>query len=116
MKTDLEARLETLKLARLERTVGWISVKDRLPEDIGEPYQVIGSLIKENGGNYKGSYIRKFVQDWNIRKWPNNFVAWCYDPIGHVYVDNISMPDKDAAPSAEQLSMEWPGKLVEDHE
>jgi len=71
--------------------MNWISVKDRLPEDMGEPYQVIGALIKEDGGNYKGTYIRKFVQDWNVRMWPNNFISWCPDPVGHVYV-----PDKPA--------------------
>ena len=65
----------------------WVKVEDGLPEDRGEPYKVIGAQIKENGGLYKGTYTRKFVQDWHVRTWPKNFVAWCYDPVGHVYVD-----------------------------
>lgn len=65
----------------------WIPVTEALPEDRGEPYQVIAAQKKQMGGVYEGAYRRIFTQDWHIRLWPQNFVAWQYDPFGHVWVD-----------------------------
>ena len=64
----------------------WIKVDDFLPADTGKPYQVIAAHVKENSGNYKGTHKRIFVQDWNVRLWPQNFIAWQYDNLGHVRV------------------------------
>ena len=65
----------------------WIKVEDGLPKERGKSYQVLAAQVKENGGNYKGTHKRIFVQDWAVRCWPENFVAWCYDPVGHVFVN-----------------------------
>lgn len=58
----------------------WIYTKDELPPDIGTPYQVIAATKKELGGNYKGKSQRGFYQDWVVRRWPNNFIAWMSAP------------------------------------
>lgn len=66
----------------------WIRVETDLPEDRGKPYQVIAAQSKEVGGVYAGTYRRIFTQDWHVRTWPKNFVAWQYDCVGHVFVDD----------------------------
>lgn len=65
----------------------WIKVEDGLPEDRGEPYQVIAAQKKDAGGLYAGTYRRIFTQDWHVRRWPQNFVAWQYDCVGQVWVE-----------------------------
>jgi len=59
----------------------WINVKDRLPEKREKDYQVMVCCKKQHGGNYAGQPIRRFMQDWNVRKYPDNFTAWMYDPL-----------------------------------
>ena len=68
----------------------WISVEDELPEDTGFPYQVIAAQKKLIGGNYQECHKRVFVQDWNVRAWPKNFVCWQYDRIPHVFFGDFS--------------------------
>ena len=54
----------------------WISVNDRLPEERTEPYQVVVVCTKKMGGMYKDRGIRSFLQDWAVRRWPQNFTHW----------------------------------------
>ncbi len=62
----------------------WIKIADALPEDRGKAYQVMAAQVKiYTAGNYKGHHKRIFVQDWNVRLYPKNFVAWQYDTIGY---------------------------------
>jgi len=63
----------------------WKDPKVELPEDRGSPYQVIAAQKKLNGGVYAGTHCRIFTQDWHVRLWPENFVAWQYDWVGHVF-------------------------------
>lgn len=65
----------------------WISPSEELPEDRGEPYQVIAAQKKVMGGLYEGTHRRIFTQDWHVRRWPENFIAWQYDCVGVVWVD-----------------------------
>lgn len=58
----------------------WIYTKDRLPEDKGKPYQVIAAANKAMTGNYAGMATRGFYQDWVVRCWPQNFIAWMDAP------------------------------------
>ena len=58
----------------------WIYTKDRVPEDTGTAYQVIAVTKKPMGGNYEGYYKRGFYQDWVLRQWPNNYIAWMPAP------------------------------------
>lgn len=64
----------------------WIDPQKEVPEDRGEPYQVIAAQVKQMGGVYSGTHKRIFTQDWHIRLWPDNFVAWQYDCVGQVFV------------------------------
>lgn len=76
---------------------GWISTKTRLPEDRSAPYQVIAACHKELGGNYKGLAKRGFYQDWVVRRWPQNFLAWMEAP-AHIPLTNSGgrlLPEKD---------------------
>jgi len=65
----------------------WKNPKTELPEDRGEPYQVIAAQKKLMGGVYEGTHRRIFTQDWHIRLWPENFVSWQYDCVGVVFAD-----------------------------
>lgn len=57
---------------------GWISVKDRLPEERDHPYQVIVCAVKQYDPKsmYAGLNQRRFLQDWVVRRWPQNFTHW----------------------------------------
>lgn len=55
---------------------GWISINERLPEEREAAYQVIVVCAKEYDGNYKGKGLRRFMQDWVVRRWPQNFTHW----------------------------------------
>lgn len=61
--------------SELERD-GWIPVSESVPEDKGTPRQVIVVCTKQYGGNYKGQGQRRFIQDWVVRSWPQNFTHW----------------------------------------
>ena len=72
----------------------WINTSFGLPEDRGEPYQVIAAQKKTMGGVYKGTHRRIFTQDWHIRLWPKNFIAWQYDCVGVVFEGDFKELDK----------------------
>lgn len=57
-----------------------ISFTSSLPPDKGVAYQVIAASAKENDGNYTGTAKRGFYQDWVVRRWPQNFIAWMDAP------------------------------------
>lgn len=79
---DLDEELHVLP----DQRRGWIPTADSLPEDRGVPYQVIAAAAKELGGNYRGMAARGFYQDWVVRRWPQNFLAWMDAP------EHVSMP------------------------
>ena len=54
----------------------WISVEDRLPEERAKPYQLIVICTKKMEGMYQDRGIRRFIQDWTVRRWPQNFTHW----------------------------------------
>ena len=54
----------------------WIPVSERLPDDRGTPYQVIVVCTKRLGGQYPDRGVRRFLQDWCVRNWPQNFTHW----------------------------------------
>ena len=57
--------------------MNWIKVSDHLPPEIvGRNYQVIAASTKPAGGDYVGFCTLTIVQDWVVRLWPKNFVAW----------------------------------------
>lgn len=60
----------------LERAMEWIDVQDRVPDERAEPYQVIVVCTKKMGGMYPDRGIRRFIQDWAVRRWPQNFTHW----------------------------------------
>ncbi|MFT2788886.1 hypothetical protein ACMV5I_02305 [Serratia sp. T13T92] len=60
----------------------WISPDKQLPEKKEQPYQVLVACRKTLGGVYEGQPVRRFIQDWVVRQWPQNFIAWQYDPVG----------------------------------
>ena len=84
---DLFIDLES-KLSELQRESEWVRVEDELPEDRGEPYQVIAAQKKEMGGLYTGTHRRIFAQDWHVRRWPQNFISWRYDSLGQVFTES----------------------------
>lgn len=57
---------------------GWIPVGERLPEERERPYQVIVVCGKQHGDDsmYPGRGVRRFQQDWVVRRWPQNFTHW----------------------------------------
>lgn len=69
----------------------WIPVTERLPEQRAEPYQVLVACVKRMGGMYEGKPVRRFIQDWAVRQWPQNFTHW---------MEGIPFPALDAAPVA----------------
>jgi len=69
-------------------TNNWINTQDGLPEDRGEPYQVIAAQVKTMGGVYTGTHKRIFTQDWHVRMWPQNFICWQYDCVGVVFEED----------------------------
>ena len=71
----------------------WISVADDLPKERASAYQVLVACNKPQGGMYEGMCVRRYVQDWVVRSWPDQFVAWMYDPVGH-----FRMPAPPEAP------------------
>lgn len=55
----------------------WVSVFEGLPPTREKAYQVIVICYKKHReGNYEGRGIRRFVQDWVVRNWPENFTHW----------------------------------------
>jgi phosphoribosylaminoimidazole carboxylase (NCAIR synthetase) len=70
--------IERLQKATKAQTVPeWIPVSDRLPEEHSKPYQVAATCLKKyEGGNYDGQGKKTIVQDYVIRRWPQNFVSW----------------------------------------
>jgi len=56
----------------------WISVKDELPGETKNTYQVVTIATKKfnKDSNYPNQGIRSINQDWVVRKWPNNFTHW----------------------------------------
>ena len=76
----------------------WIKVSDRLPEKRDKPYQVVGACNKQLRGVYEelGVCTRGFYQDWVVRRWPQNFVAWMYGP-EHVQMPVLKTFGDDAA-------------------
>ncbi len=59
----------------------WISVKDRLPDDTGTRYKVFVICKKKIETEDKTSpyFMQGIVgvyQDWNIRKWSENYTHW----------------------------------------
>jgi hypothetical protein len=64
----------------------WIPTSTSLPPDTGTAYQVIAACAKENAGNYAGTAKRGFYQDWGVRRWPQNFIAWMDAP-EHIYFE-----------------------------
>jgi hypothetical protein len=67
-----------LKAARLR----WIPVAESLPEEREQPYQVIVACVKTHGEDtmYAGRGMRRFMQDWVVRRWPQNFTHWMEAP------------------------------------
>lgn len=61
---------------------GWVKCSDRLPVERERPYQVMVASVKTMGGLYEGKPVRRFIQDWAVRCWPQNFIAWQEDNIG----------------------------------
>lgn len=66
---------EAIAAAKLPR---WIPVGDRLPEEREQPYQVIVCAVKQHDPKsmYAGLNQRRFLQDWVVRRWPQNFTHW----------------------------------------
>ncbi len=60
----------------------WVKCSDSLPEERPVPYQVMVACIKPIGGMYAGQPVRRFLQDWVVRRWPHMFIAWQYDNVG----------------------------------
>lgn len=65
---------------RVEEVMDWISVDDRLPPEREAPYQVIVVCRKKHGGQFEGLGVRRFIQDWVVRRWPLNFTHWMDAP------------------------------------
>lgn len=56
--------------------MNWILTTEGLPEVRDEPYQVIVVCVKRHGGQYPDRGVRRFLQDWVVRQWPQNFTHW----------------------------------------
>lgn len=71
-------RFELDGVMAMRGPLGWISVDERLPEQIDYPYQVVAIAKKAHGKEscYPGEGIRRVQQDWVIRQWPQNFTHW----------------------------------------
>lgn len=56
----------------------WIPATERLPEERERPYQVIVACVKQHDADsmYGGKGVRRFQQDWVVRRWPQNFTHW----------------------------------------
>ena len=55
----------------------WIPVSEQMPEERSKAYQVAATCLKKyEGGNYDGQGKKTIIQDWVIRRWPQNFVSW----------------------------------------
>ena len=66
-----------MKWAMDNSVIKWISVGERLPEERRKSYQVVATCLKKyEGGNYDGQGKKTIVQDWVIRRWPQNFACW----------------------------------------
>ncbi|WP_423459930.1 Lar family restriction alleviation protein [Ottowia sp. VDI28] len=57
---------------------GWISVDERLPEQRERARHVVAIWKKTYAAdsNYPGEGVRRVVQDWVVRTWPQNFTRW----------------------------------------
>ncbi len=73
---DVWARNERIWNRRV--TPQWVSVDHRLPEEREQPYQVIVAAVKQHDQKsmYAGLNQRRFLQDWVVRRWPQNFTHW----------------------------------------
>ena len=66
-----------LKLIKQYDFEKWISVKDRLPKVLCEPFQVIALAKKRHyKGNYKGQQIKSIVQNWVVWHHSEKFTHW----------------------------------------
>lgn len=56
----------------------WIGVDERVPEERERAYQVIVVCVKTHGVDsmYPDKGVRRFQQDWVVRRWPQNFTHW----------------------------------------
>lgn len=56
----------------------WIDVTEQLPPDLMFSYQLIVVCKKVCGPDtsYAGQPMRSIVQDWIVRRWPENFLYW----------------------------------------
>ena len=67
----------------------WIYTKDKLPQQAEKPYQVIAATTKPAEENMRGKAKMGFYQDWVVRQWPENFIAWMPAPISLDLIDGI---------------------------
>lgn len=66
-----------LQAAKAQIVPEWIPVSERMPEEHSKPYQVAATCLKKyEGGSYDGQGKKTIVQDWVIRRWPQNFAYW----------------------------------------
>lgn len=75
---DAEIAALRERIAGMKKDAGWISVDERLPDERENAYQVIVCAVKtyDSKSMYAGLNQRRFLQDWVVRRWPQNFTHW----------------------------------------
>lgn len=60
----------------------WIAITpETMPQAREKAYQMLAICKKEwEDGNYAGQHKKGIYQDWVIRQWPQNYVAWMEIP------------------------------------